>query len=119
MSSCCSNCEDPMLVPYVSNRPLRGTNYKAGGRLKGLGTSDAVNLVASKGLSLAAGTGAGAVIGTAAGTAGGALFGAAAGSVVPVIGTVIGAVVGILTSKLFGHANYAQVYAVVDNVRQL
>jgi uncharacterized membrane protein (Fun14 family) len=81
----------------------------------GLGTSVLVGEVASKGASLAAGAAA-----TAALTAvGGAALGAAAGSVVPVVGTIIGAVVGYLTSKLFGHANYAAVYANADNVQEL
>jgi uncharacterized membrane protein (Fun14 family) len=108
-----------VMVPYVSARPLRGSRYLAGGRLGALGTSPIVGTVASKGAGLLATAGTASLIGTAAGTAGGALFGAAAGSVVPVIGTIIGAVVGILTSKLFGHANYAAVYANIDNVRSL
>lgn len=99
------------MVPYRSNRPLRGLGF--------LGASAIVGTVATKGASLAAGAGTSALIGTAAGTTGGALFGAAAGSVVPIIGTVIGAVVGILTSKLFGHANYAAVYSNIANVAQL
>lgn len=110
-----------ILAPYRSSRPLRGTPYRAGVRLGALGTSPLVGTVASKGAGLAAS----ALIGSAAGTAAvtSALTaigaGAAAGSVVPIVGTVIGAVVGLLTSKLFGHANYAQVYADVDNVRKL
>jgi uncharacterized membrane protein (Fun14 family) len=81
----------------------------------GLGTSVLVGQVASKGAGLAAGAAA-----TAAITAvGGAALGAAAGSVVPVVGTIIGAVVGYLTSKLFGHANYAAVYANADNMQEL
>lgn len=105
-----------MIVPYVSSRPLRGTQHLAGGRLGALGTSPLVGTVVSKGATLATGIAVSSAIGTAAGTAGGALFGAAAGSVVPVIGTIVGAVVGILTQKLFGHANYAAVYASVANV---
>lgn len=112
------------MVPYVSNRPLKGSRHLAGGRLGALGTSPIVGTVASKGAGLAAG----ALIGSAAGTAAivsgvtaiaGAGAGAAIGSVVPVIGTVIGAVVGILTAKLFGHADYAAVYANIDNVVKL
>lgn len=108
-----------VMVPYISNRPLRGTRALAGGRLGALGTSPIIGTVASKGASLGVGLATTSLVGTAAGTAGGALFGAAAGSVVPVIGTIIGAVVGILTSKLFGHANYAAVYANIANVAQL
>lgn len=103
--NCCTR--DPSFVPYRRSS------------LGALGTSPLVGTVVSKGAALGVGTAAGSVIGTAAGTAGGALFGAAAGSVVPVIGTVIGAVVGILTQKLFGHANYAAVYANIANVAAL
>lgn len=127
MSNCCPACAgthlgDRMIVPYVSNRPLRGTRHLAGGRLGALGTSDTVDLIGNAGLKVGAsvaGTAAGAAVGTALGIGGGAAAGALAGSVVPVIGTVIGAVIGILTSKLFGHANYAAVYANIDNVVKL
>lgn len=106
------------MVPYISNRPLKGTSRLAGyraRRLGALGTSDTINLVGNAGLKVGS-----SVVGAAAGTAiGAAAGGAIAGSIVPVIGTIIGAVVGILTSKLFGHANYAAVYANIDNVRTL
>jgi len=49
----------------------------------------------------------------------GAIVGAEIGSVVPGIGTAVGFVVGYLTSKLFGHADYAVVYADIANVRTL
>lgn len=89
------------------------------GYLSGLGASPLVSAVAPKLIGLTAGTAVSAAIGTAAGTAGAIAFGAAAGSVVPVIGTVVGAVVGFLTTKLFGHANYAQVAASVSMQMQL
>lgn len=108
-----------VMVPYVSPRPLRGTRALAGGRLGALGTSPIVGTVATNAATIGAGTVTGSLIGTAAGTTGGALFGAAAGSVVPIIGTVVGAIVGILTSKLFGHANYGAVYANIANVARL
>jgi len=72
-----------------------------------LGASAATGQVVSK------------VAGTAAGTEAGAAAGAAYGSVIPGIGTavgaVVGAVVGLLTSKLFGHANYAALLNAVQN----
>jgi hypothetical protein len=92
-----------------------------GGRLGALGTSVLTGTLISKGAGIAAGAAVTSAVGTAvvtsALTAVGA--GAAAGSVVPVIGTVVGAVVGYLTSKLFGHANYAAVYANIENVAAL
>jgi len=79
------------------------------GRLGYLGATSQIDILAPKLIGTAATVATSTLIGTAAGTAGAAAFGAAAGSVVPVVGTVVGAVVGILSSKLFGHANYAQV----------
>lgn len=81
----------------------------------GLGATTETGVLVSRGVSLGAGAAA-----TAALTAvGGAALGAAAGSVVPVVGTVIGAAIGFLTQKLFGTANYAQVYSDVSNNMQL
>lgn len=81
----------------------------------GLGATTETGVLVSKGVSLGVGAGA-----TAALTAvGGAALGAAAGSVVPIVGTVIGAAIGFLTEKLFGTADYAQVYSDVSNNMQL
>lgn len=85
----------------------------------GLGATTETGVLVSKGVSLGVGAGASALIGTAAGTAGAAVLGAAAGSVVPIVGTIIGAAVGFLTQKLFGTADYAQVYSDVSNNMQL
>ena len=89
--------------------------------LGALGTSVLTGTLVSKGAGIAAGAAVTSAVGTAAVTS--ALTavgaGAAAGSVVPIVGTVVGAVVGYLTLKLFGHANYAAVYANIENVAAL
>ena len=90
----------------------------------GLGDTTVQGQIVSKGVSLAVGGALTSAAATGAITAGltavgGAALGAAAGSVVPVIGTIIGAAVGFLTSKLFGKADYATVYANANNVQQL
>ena len=91
---------DPWGFPYVP--------YEAAKRLGlgALGTSVLASQVAQGAIGKAAGYGAGIAAGAALSAVG---AGAAAGSVVPIVGTVVGAVVGLLSSKLFGHANYAQI----------
>lgn len=85
----------------------------------GLGDVTQTGQLVSKGVSLGAGIGATAAITAGVTAIGGAAAGAALGSVVPIVGTIIGAAVGFLTSKLFGHANYAAVYQDANNVQQL
>jgi len=105
----------PRFGAYASADTIQALKrYKSG-----LGATTETGVLVSKGVSLGVGAGASALIGTAAGTAGAAVLGAAAGSVVPVVGTIIGAAVGFLTEKLFGNANYQQVYSDVSNNMQL
>lgn len=93
--------------------------YRTGLGSLGDSTVTATGQIVSKGVSIGAGAAATAAIAAGVTAIGGAAAGAALGSVVPIVGTVIGAAVGYLTSKLFGHADYAAVYANANNVSQL
>jgi hypothetical protein len=62
------------------------------------------------------GVAAGTALAATAGASAGALaLGVSIGSAAGPIGTVVGAVVGYLTSKLFGNADYANIYSQVSN----
>jgi hypothetical protein len=68
----------------------------------------------SSGVSIATGA-----LATAGVSAGALALGVSIGSAAGPIGTVVGAVAGYLTSKLFGHADYASIYSQVSNSIQL
>jgi len=70
-------------------------------------------------VSTATGAAAGALASAGVSAAGALVAGASLGSVAGPIGTVVGAAVGYLTSKLFGHADYASIYSQVSNSIQL
>src|ERR1700677_2021592 len=128
--TCNCGCGDSQmrspLATYVHGGPLGAyvtpSTVRALRRYRsGLGDSTVTptGQIVSKGVSRGVTAGATALITSAVTAATGAALGAAAGSVVPIVGTIIGAAVGYLTTKLFGHADYAQVYANADNVMQL
>jgi hypothetical protein len=85
--------------------------------LGSLGATTATGQIASKGAGLLASQMVVSQAGASAIAAGmsAAGVGAAAGTVVPIVGTIVGAVVGLLASRLFGHANYAQISMDVSN----
>lgn len=110
----------PTFGAYISARGVQALRrYRSGLGAFGDATVTPTGQIVSKGVSIAAGAGATAAIAAGVTAIGGAAAGAALGSVVPIVGTVIGAAVGYLTSKLFGHADYAAVYANAANVQSL